>query len=73
MEQRASAVSLSLQQRVRSLGFDPEHLTPEEQVELLSLHATMPPVNPLDGNTRSDHSGAPRRRTRGVLEQERGR
>ena len=28
------------EEQVRALGFDPGHLTPEEQVELLEIHTT---------------------------------
>ena len=41
MEQRASTDSFSLRERIRTLGFNPEYLTPEEQVEILTLHITL--------------------------------
>lgn len=52
MEQRSSTDSLSLKERIRSLGFDPEQLTIDEQVELLTLHLALP------ADSRSD-IGAP--------------
>lgn len=33
--------------RVRELGFDPCYLTPQEQVDLLEIHAFAPDATPL--------------------------
>ena len=32
------------EERIRSLGFDPRHLTPHEQAELLELQSVLPGV-----------------------------
>lgn len=41
MEPRTSARPGSLRDRVRKLGYDPEHLTPAEQRELVTLDIAM--------------------------------
>jgi hypothetical protein len=33
---------LSLAEQIRALGFDPVHLTPEEQHEVLEMHVLCP-------------------------------
>jgi hypothetical protein len=41
MEESASAEPGSRGERVRALGFDPDHLTPDEQREILELNARL--------------------------------
>jgi hypothetical protein len=43
VDQEFSPVSQpAREERVRALGIDPRHLTPEEQAELIDIHAACP-------------------------------
>jgi hypothetical protein len=41
-EIRSPEPVLSLEEQIRALGFDPVHLTPEEQDEVLEMHMLCP-------------------------------
>jgi hypothetical protein len=41
-EIRPPEPTVSCAEQVRALGFDPVHLTPEEQVEVLEMHLLCP-------------------------------
>jgi hypothetical protein len=40
-EESPPKTGLDLEQRVRALGFDPSHLTPDEQAELVEIHTLL--------------------------------
>ena len=46
-QEHAFAGTLTRHARIRRLGFDPAHLTPDEQEELLASEAILPVPNPL--------------------------
>lgn len=49
MDDRPPEQRFAREERVRDLGFNPAYLTPQEQMDLLELHASAPePAPPYD-------------------------
>lgn len=61
MEKYPSPHSAARSDRIRQLGFDPNHLTPSEQAELLELSVSTAYLEPSpSAPLRSDAGGQPR-------------